>query len=183
MIKRFNPDFSLSISHELAYMRETPEGGYVAHGDYATLFSELELVKADRDAQQKRADALAVENAGMKAAVTAKAYIDFIKSNGWNAGAKTINGKFAGFMDPEVDFGSMTFEHAKKLIDAVETPATDAALAAVKKQAHIDGIEQFIAEMLERGNDPTNSLTESTRADMRRAAMFARTFVELQEAK
>lgn len=66
MIKRFNPDFSLSISHELAYMRETPEGGYVAHGDYATLFSELELVKADRDAQQKRADALAVENAGLK---------------------------------------------------------------------------------------------------------------------
>ncbi|CAI2406910.1 hypothetical protein [Serratia liquefaciens] len=60
MIKRFNPDFSLSISHELAYMRETPEGGYVAHGDYATLFSELEVVKADRDAQQKRADALAV---------------------------------------------------------------------------------------------------------------------------
>ncbi|MGO4743049.1 hypothetical protein ACGS9J_06420 [Serratia quinivorans] len=59
MIKRFNPDFSLSISHELAYMRETPEGGYVAHGDYATLFSELESVKADRDA-------LAVENAGLK---------------------------------------------------------------------------------------------------------------------
>ncbi|CAI2426304.1 Uncharacterised protein [Serratia liquefaciens] len=50
MIKRFNPDFSLSISHELAYMRETPEGGYVAHGDYATLFSELESVKAERDA-------------------------------------------------------------------------------------------------------------------------------------
>lgn len=70
MIKRFNPDFSLSISHELAYMRETPEGGYVAHGDYATLFSELELVKADRDAQQKRADALAVENAAQGAALS-----------------------------------------------------------------------------------------------------------------
>lgn len=69
MIKRFNPDFSVSISHELAYMRETPEGGYVAHGDYATLFSELELVKADRDAQQKRADALAVENAGLRAII------------------------------------------------------------------------------------------------------------------
>lgn len=66
MIKRFNPDFSMSISHELAYMRETPEGGYVAHGDYATLFSELEVVKAERDAQQKRADALAVENAALK---------------------------------------------------------------------------------------------------------------------
>jgi hypothetical protein len=99
-----------------------------------------EALKADRDAQQKRADALAVENAGLKAAVRAKAYIDFIKSNGWNAGAKTINGKFAGFMDPEVDFGSMTFEYAKKLIDAVETPATDAALAAIEAR----GVEKFI---------------------------------------
>lgn len=84
---------------------------------------ETAATKAERDA-------LVVENAALKSAVTAKAYIDFIKSNGWNAGVKTINGKFAGFMDPEVDFGSMTFEHAKKLIDAVETPATDAVLAA-----------------------------------------------------
>jgi len=84
-----------------------------------------EALKAERDA-------LAVENAALKSAVTAKAYIDFIESNGWNAGVKTINGKFAGFMDPEVDFGSMTFEHAKKLIDAVETPVTDAALAAIE---------------------------------------------------
>lgn len=58
MIKRFNPDFSLSISHELAYMRETPEGGYVAHGDYATLFSELESVKAERDALAVRNEQL-----------------------------------------------------------------------------------------------------------------------------
>uniref|UniRef100_UPI0039AFF40D hypothetical protein n=1 Tax=Serratia liquefaciens TaxID=614 RepID=UPI0039AFF40D len=86
MIKRFNPDFSLSISHELAYMRETTEGGYVAHGDYATLFSELEVVKGERDALERqlsmseakckgyfsdaaaapvRCDALAVENAAM----------------------------------------------------------------------------------------------------------------------
>lgn len=105
MIKRFNPDFSLSISHELAYMRETPEGGYVAHGDYATLFSEMELVKADRDAQQKRADALAVENAVLKSAVEliASAYTD---------------GEPAGF---EID-------RARD----IETPATDAALAAIE---------------------------------------------------
>lgn len=148
------------------------------HGDYVK-DEDYEAMKDDRDAQQKRADALAVENAGLMTAVTAKTYVDFIKSNGWNAGAKTINGKFAGFMDPEVDFGSMTFEHAKKLIDAVATPATDAALAAVLAQ----GVEQFIAEMLERGNDPTNSLTERVRADMRSAATFARLFIELREGK
>ncbi len=45
MIKRYNPDFSLSISHELAYMRETPEDGHVEYGDYATLFSELESLR------------------------------------------------------------------------------------------------------------------------------------------
>ncbi|BEO80417.1 hypothetical protein SMTE5_14480 [Serratia marcescens] len=45
---------------------------------------------------------------------------------------KTINGKFAGFMDAEIDFGCMAYDHAKKLIDAVETPATDAALAAIE---------------------------------------------------
>lgn len=50
MIKRFNPDFSLSISHELAYMRETPEGGYVDYRDYASLFSQFEALKASHDA-------------------------------------------------------------------------------------------------------------------------------------
>lgn len=95
----------------------------------------------------ERADALAVENAELKSAVTAKAYIDFIKSNGWNAGAKTINGKFAGFMDPEVDFGSIIFAHAKKLIDAVETPATSAALAAIEARVWAEA-KDFAKSML-----------------------------------
>ncbi|MBP1132657.1 hypothetical protein JOE25_004263 [Serratia sp. PL17] len=59
MIKRFNPDFLLSISHENAYMRETPEGGYVDYRDYASLFAELEAVKA-------KCDALAVESGKLK---------------------------------------------------------------------------------------------------------------------
>ncbi|WP_413503887.1 hypothetical protein [Serratia grimesii] len=58
-IKRYNPDFSLSTSHELAWMRETPEGGYVDYRDYASLFAELEAVKA-------KCDALAVENAELQ---------------------------------------------------------------------------------------------------------------------
>jgi hypothetical protein len=115
MIKRFNPDFSLSISHELAYMRETPEGGYVAHGDYATLFSELELVKADRDAQQKRADALAVEGALMREAI-----------------------EFATAPDMwiEQQDGMLDYRYSEWYVDvlnaAIETPATSAALAAIE---------------------------------------------------
>lgn len=150
MIKRFNPDFSLSISHELAYMRETPEGGYVAHGDYATLFSELELVKADRDAQQKRADALAVENAALKSAV------DLIAS-------AYTEGEPAGF---EID-------RARN----IETPATDAALAAIRAKEHADFIAVFNEHIKTAGLDDDELVTvRECRDALKHAA-------ELREAK
>ncbi|WP_421412619.1 hypothetical protein ACOMDM_13645 [Serratia plymuthica] len=126
MTKRFNPDFSLSISHELAYMRETPEGGYVAHGDYATLFSELESVKADRDAQQKRADALAVENAVLKESA------DDLRKQAFNGRRNSHNcGPFQ-----YSDLCESIIESTR-----VETPATSAALAAIRKESHIAGLE------------------------------------------
>lgn len=118
MIKRFNPDFSLSISHELAYMRETPEGGYVAHGDYATLFSELESVKAERDA-------LAVENAEMRSVIDAAVEVSDNSAGiaGWH-----LNGEIADWDEilPELN---------------IETPVTDAALAAVRLKSKIEGVE------------------------------------------
>ena len=110
MIKRFNPDFSLSISHELAYMRETPEGGYVAHGDYATLFSELESVKADRDA-------LAVENAALKKSLIAISL------------AEPIDGETI-----VCDFDTLVSIAA----GALTTPATDAALTAIEARVWVE---------------------------------------------
>nr|WP_314590027.1 hypothetical protein [uncultured Serratia sp.] len=131
MIKRFNPDFSLSISHELAYMRETPEGGYVAHGDYATLFSELESVKADRDAQQKRADALAVENAGLKESAAD------LRKQAFNGRRNSHNcGPFQ-----YSDLCESIIESTK-----VETPATSAALAAIEAR----GVEKAIDLLLNK---------------------------------
>lgn len=86
---------------------------------------------------------LAAENVGLKGALTGSAYISFIKANGWNTSASTVNGKFVNFADPEVDFGSMVFAHAKKLIEAVETPATDRIYAGIKA----DGVEEFIGRL------------------------------------
>ncbi|MGE6472801.1 hypothetical protein [Serratia proteamaculans] len=114
MIKRFNPDFSLSISHELAYMRETPEGGYVAHGDYATLFAELETVKAERDALEQRVNALAVENAALR---------DACGGDG--------------------DYRDCPGCTHSQYIEAPETPATSAALAAVRAQGVDMGVERI----------------------------------------
>ncbi|MEB7611777.1 hypothetical protein NGC34_00290 [Klebsiella michiganensis] len=86
---------------------------------------------------------LAAENVGLKGALTGSAYINFIKANGWNASASTVNGKFVNFADPEVDFGSMVFAHAKKLVDDIKTPATDRIYAGIKA----DGVELFAKEM------------------------------------
>ncbi|MBZ7174612.1 hypothetical protein FMK65_07845 [Klebsiella variicola] len=87
-------------------------------------------------------DKLAAENVALKGALTGSAYISFIKANGWNTSASTVNGKFVNFADPEVDFGSMVFAHAKKLIEAVETPATDRIVAGIKA----DGVVQAANE-------------------------------------
>ncbi|MFU7837988.1 hypothetical protein [Raoultella planticola] len=91
--------------------------------------------------------AIAAENVALKGALTGSAYISFIKANGWNASASTVNGKFVNFADPEVDFGSMVFAHAKKLIDDIKTPATNAAIAGIKA----DGVEEFAKKLESRG--------------------------------
>ncbi|HEJ7888686.1 TPA: hypothetical protein SMI07_000680 [Serratia liquefaciens] len=110
-------------------MFETSKGGYVAHGDYATLFSELEVVKAERDALERqlsmseakckgyfsdaaaaliKCDALAVENAALSAALS------------------LISGCYG--LSPHIQ--SMC---------VVDCPATGAALAAIEAR----GVEKF----------------------------------------
>ncbi|QNQ52604.1 hypothetical protein [Serratia liquefaciens] len=140
--KRYEPDFSYESG--LPGMFETANGGYVAHGDYATLFSELEVVKADRDALERqlsmseakckgyfsdaaaalvRCDALAVENSALKKSLIAISL------------AEPIDGETI-----VCDFDTLVSIAA----GALTTPATDAALAAIEAR----GVENF-AEFLD----------------------------------
>ncbi|EPS5425274.1 hypothetical protein [Klebsiella michiganensis] len=119
---------------------------------------------------------LSAENVGLKGALTGSAYISFIKANGWNTSASTVNGKFVNFADPEVDFGSMVFAHAKKLIEAVETPATDRIVAGIKA----DGVELFAAEqrgvaerLKKRGGDVVMSSIKFCLESAEEAEVFA----------
>ncbi|CAI0724587.1 Uncharacterised protein [Serratia proteamaculans] len=175
MIKRFKPDFSLSISHELAYMRETPEGGYVARGDYATLFSELESVKAERDAQQKRADALAVENAALKSLSIKLFNLGYLHGH-----ESTVEGYFVDIHRNDID----TYHDdvvAEIIEDEEETPATDAALEAIRLEAKVEGIALAAIE-LDKFADKSSA--QATTA-LKTAAVFLRIFIlpELREAK
>lgn len=190
MIKRFNPDFSLSISHELAYMRETPEGGYVAHGDYATLFSELEALKAERDAQQKRADALAVENAALKASlmfwdadspdspydspeeIANDLSLDYNEEFEVQVAARLPNRKYRVCETWECQCQLELVEGAE-----IETPATDAAIAAIRAKEHADFIAVFNEHIKTAGLDDDELVTvRECRDALKHAA-------ELREAK
>ncbi|BEN46171.1 hypothetical protein SMKC056_31170 [Serratia marcescens] len=195
MVQRYNPDYVMHAARFAPFAREAEHGEFVKFSDYEALVSELassrqinaqtlqvkltmaESIKKLTD----RVNALAVENAALKSAITGKAYIDFVTSNGWNPGMKTINGKFAGFMDAEIDFGCMAYDHAKKLIDAVETPATDAALAAIQAQ----GVEKFAAQQEQLAADyrklSPGCYGETSSAEN---ALMARDFAaKLREAK
>lgn len=88
--------------------------------------NESATLKADRDAQQKRADALAVENAGLKA-----------------AGNKMFLSAISLMEDPE-----LIINHFRDVKDweRNETPATDAALAAIEAR----GVEKAIDLLLNK---------------------------------
>ncbi|MDQ9391208.1 MULTISPECIES: hypothetical protein [Serratia] len=171
-VKRYNPDAAMSISREHAWMRETPEGGHVEYGDYASLFAQFESVKAERDAQQKRADALAVENESLFSAAGE------VYAAGYNHGhLNTVDG-IAYTEGVEESFAEIG---AQVLFESSETPATSAALAAIQAQ----GVEKFAAYLWKRGNEIVSeggkkSEVIQVRVAAKMAEMFAK---ELREAK
>ncbi|MCW9378931.1 hypothetical protein N5I33_17985 [Klebsiella quasipneumoniae] len=116
---------------------------------------ELSIRETKVMALAKAFKQLAAENVALKGALTGSAYISFIKANGWNTSASTVNGKFVNFADPEVDFGSMVFAHAKKLIEAVETPVTDRMVAGIKA----DGVEEFVSNTTHKIFDESDAVS------------------------
>ncbi|WP_411750017.1 hypothetical protein [Serratia marcescens] len=108
-----------------------------------------EALKAERDAQQKRADTLAVENAGFKHAFSV--ILEHV-----NVTDKGQAGVVAMIANDEL-FNS-------------ETPATDAALAAIQAQ----GVEKAAAALDALS---AQSASATTQANFRAAAVYLRTTV------
>ncbi|MBH2961627.1 hypothetical protein I5L45_22990 [Serratia marcescens] len=126
------------------------------------LAMSYEALKAERDAQQKRADALAVENAALK-----------------QAGNKMFLSAISLMEDPE-----LKIDHSRDIKDweRNENPATDAALAAIQAQ----GVEKLIKlkmEQLANMHPDTHAFgatAESLRAQINELQAFA---TELREAE
>ncbi|MBN5450622.1 hypothetical protein JY543_13735 [Serratia marcescens] len=138
-IKRFTPDYKMHAVRFEAFAREAEHGEYVKFDAHQRAVSALE---AERDAQQKRADALAVENAAMRHAIT-----------------------FATAPDMWIDKGYNHFEYRYQewyvdvLNASAEIPATDAALAAIREQACKALIDAFVRQVDAAGLDDSDSVT------------------------
>jgi hypothetical protein len=144
-----------------------------------------EALKAERDAQQKRADALAVENAGLKksevplgAIENGRAFADRLEAYPFECQGGNLN------MCSDWQELRRCFEHLSEwaMHGQSETPATDAALAAIRS----NGVEQFIELKLKQlasmhpDTHAFGATAMSIRAQINELQAFA---IKLREAK
>lgn len=163
-IKRFTPDYKMHAVRFEAFAREAEHGELVRFDAHQQVVSAVE---AERDAQQKRADALAVENQELKESAAD------LRKQAFNGRRNSHNcGPFQ-----YSDLCESIIESTK-----VETPATDAALAAINAQ----GVDKFIKlkmEQLANMHPDTHAFgatAESLRAQINELQAFA---TELREEK
>ncbi|EMH4094421.1 MULTISPECIES: hypothetical protein [Serratia] len=161
-IKRFTPDYKMHAVRFEAFAREAEHGELVRFDAHQQVVSAIE---AERDAQQKRADALEVrlreslssEQEAIQRAHAANQTIDALAVE--NAALKDVFGPG----EAVVNFLSIALRHTKydyiDLPDVAlafkmslpETPATDAALAAIRNEATVRALNhlrdcQFISD-------------------------------------
>lgn len=139
-IKRFNPDYAMHAARFEPFARENEHGEFVKFSDYEALVSELassrqinaqtlqvkltmaETIKELTD----RVNALAVENAALKSRSIKLFNLGYLRGH-----ESTVEGYFVDVHWCDID----TYHDdvvAEIIEDEDETPATDAALAAIR---------------------------------------------------
>ncbi|EPV8454881.1 hypothetical protein ACWASV_000513 [Serratia marcescens] len=183
MVQRYNPDYVMHAARFAPFARENEHGEFVKFSDYEALVSELasirqlnaqtlqvKLTMAETIKEQTdRVNALAVENQALKAKAAELVHEASEVYSAYNA---TIR-------EPDGDFMDMQTLYE---MQRIETPATDAALAAVQAQ----GVERLInlkMEQLANMHPDTHAFgatAESLRAQIHELQAFAD---DLREAK
>ncbi len=174
MVQRYNPDYVMHAARFAPFAREAEHGEYVKFSDYEALVSELassrqinaqtlqvKLTMAETIKElTARVNALAVENAGFKHALSViLEHVDVTDKGQAGVVAMIANDEL---------FNS-------------ETPATDAALAAIQAQ----GVEKFAVQQEQLAAD-YRKLSPGCYGEISSAenALMARDFAaNLREAK
>ncbi len=167
MVQRYTPDYVMHAARFAPFARESEHGEFVKFSDYEALLSELassrqinaqtlqvkltmaETIKELTD----RVNALAVESIGLR-----------------HIAERIVNALYAAGYEPEENslhpWKSLIFDAEK----ALETPATDAALAAIQAQ----GVEKAAAALDALS---AQSASATTQGNFRAAAVYLRTTV------
>jgi hypothetical protein len=162
-IKRFTPDYKMHAVRFEAFAREAEHGELVRFDAHQQVVSALE---AERDALADRVNALAVENAAMREA------LDSIRIYS----SDTLSGP----SDSVPDMAAWLREGVEHLhqVSIIETPATDAALAAIQAQ----GVEKF-ADLLGKQYQCEKANTAKGKAYKHVVFLACRFARELREGK
>lgn len=155
MVQRYNPDYVMHAARFAPFARENEHGEFVKFSDY-------EILKAERDA-------LAVENAALKVAV------DGFNQELYGKGFEVLGWHLNGDTEPLDNwFGENDWNP--------ETPATDAALAAIEARG-VDKLIKLKMEQLANMHPDTHAFgatAESLRAQINELQAFA---ANIREAK
>ncbi|AOE99074.1 hypothetical protein ATE40_007355 [Serratia surfactantfaciens] len=158
MVQRYNPDYVMHAARFAPFARESEHGEFVKFSDYEALLSELassrqinaqtllvKLTMAETIKEQTdRVNALAVENAALKSRSIKLFNLGYLHGH-----ESTVEGHFVDVHRSDID----TYHDdvvAEIIEDEGATPATDAALAAIRLEAKIEGVNELaerIAEM------------------------------------
>ncbi|ELH4238907.1 MULTISPECIES: hypothetical protein [Serratia] len=131
MVQRYNPDYVMHAARFAPFARENEHGEFVKFSDY-------EVLKAERDALAQRVEMLAVENSALKSRSIKLFNLGYLRGH-----ESTVEGYFVDVHRNDID----TYHDdvvAEIIEDEDETPATDAALAAIQAQ----GVEKAIERLM-----------------------------------
>ncbi|ASL91590.1 hypothetical protein BVG94_02525 [Serratia marcescens] len=126
MVQRYNPDYVMHAARFAPFARENEHGEYVKFSDYEALVSEL------ASSRQINAQTLQVKLTMAEAIKELNARVNALAVE--NAAMKESRQRLAEFIHEELDA-----DYPLNLEG--ETPATDAALAAIRTESHIAGVE------------------------------------------
>lgn len=173
-IKRFTPDYAMHAARFEPFAREAEHGEFVKFSDYEALVSEL------ASSRQINAQTLLVK---LKMADAIKELTDRVNALAVeNAAIKAMNDCLSEELRGYESDGAFEGPNMHILWWKSETPATDAALAAIQAQ----GVEKLIKlkmEQLANMHPDTHAFgatAESLRAQINELQAFA---TELREAK
>lgn len=129
-IKRFTPDYAMHAARFEPFAREAEHGEFVKFSDYEALASEL------ASSRQINAQTLQVK---LTMAETIKELTDRVNALAVESAAlnESLDSICNAYNEEMTDLLDIAVKMAVKL----HTPATDAALAAIRTESHIAGVE------------------------------------------